>query len=677
MASLDEDNAGLSDDVDRNQVDSDYEGICKPPILRQLRNILDQYPDGSQIIRELVQNAEDAGARTFKIFYKEGNPETHPRTSGSGYNRYFKTPALCVHNDGVFSTEDWKGIKSIYTSVKEKDALKVGRFGLGFKSIFHITDSPIIISGDQLLIINPMELPHRVCHKIPFRKLKTNKYKEAWPLLKRTLGLEGEGLFGLNESAIDNCHYPKTLFWFPIRQEVSELSNKLYTTDKIKELFESFEEEGETILLFLKSVNLISIYDTQFQKKFEVQMKGIANEDITDKREYIKNKVTSTAIPTDSIWSQYKAALITWKPEESQTVQEWLIVNHFQGERDMSKTMSTLARDEELGYAPYVGVAFPLNGVEVNTFRGHVFCFLPLPIEPDGKSMTNLPIHVNGFFALTSNRRHMLWATHDQHEADDNRLVWNKLIISELLSVAYVRLVDVLLDDMAISPEVVYLSLPDAENIDPKWSILLKALYRKVFKLKLFRTENNRRVYFPDALFFIFENEEKFSSNEIKDTLWNVATMYSENVVRLPRHLQNAVVHSEFIPEGTKPTTINAELICRFLHEKPQYESFSTRQKQHILQYLFDNISVDRFQNLRLLPTNDQATCVSLKGALEPVYICLHSEEKMFPLMEWKLVSSIPEDTKRHLIKLAKSGKEEPAIVTSISVIVALNMRNQ
>lgn len=41
-------------------------------------------------IKELVQNAEDAGARTFKIFYKEGNPETHPRTSGSGYNRYFK-----------------------------------------------------------------------------------------------------------------------------------------------------------------------------------------------------------------------------------------------------------------------------------------------------------------------------------------------------------------------------------------------------------------------------------------------------------------------------------------------------------------------------------------------------------------------------------------------------------
>ena len=27
----------------------------------------------------------------------------------------------------------------IYTSVKEEDPLKVGRFGLGFKSVFHIT----------------------------------------------------------------------------------------------------------------------------------------------------------------------------------------------------------------------------------------------------------------------------------------------------------------------------------------------------------------------------------------------------------------------------------------------------------------------------------------------------------------------------------------------------------
>ena len=50
-----------------------------------------------------------------------------------------KGPALCVYNDAEFTASDWEGIRMLHTSVKEKDPLKVGRFGLGFKSIFHLT----------------------------------------------------------------------------------------------------------------------------------------------------------------------------------------------------------------------------------------------------------------------------------------------------------------------------------------------------------------------------------------------------------------------------------------------------------------------------------------------------------------------------------------------------------
>lgn len=35
-------------------------------------------------------------------------------------------------------------------------------------------------------------------------------------------------------------------------------------------------------------------------------------------------------------------------------------------------------------------------------FEGHAFCFLPLPVN------TLLPVHVNGFFELSSNRRVVL-----------------------------------------------------------------------------------------------------------------------------------------------------------------------------------------------------------------------------------------------------------------------------
>lgn len=46
---------------------------------------------------------------------------------------------MCVYNDAEFTESDWDGIRMIYSSVKEEDKLKVGRFGLGFKSVFHIT----------------------------------------------------------------------------------------------------------------------------------------------------------------------------------------------------------------------------------------------------------------------------------------------------------------------------------------------------------------------------------------------------------------------------------------------------------------------------------------------------------------------------------------------------------
>ncbi|XP_033750673.1 sacsin-like [Pecten maximus] len=119
--------------------DSDHE-MDQPSLLEQLKTILDNYQD-AQIIRELIQNADDAEATEMKITYvKDGemnNPGQH-KLNGC-YSEYFRSPALCVYNDAVFNKQDWRYITSIYRSGKREDALKVGRFGLGFKSVFHMT----------------------------------------------------------------------------------------------------------------------------------------------------------------------------------------------------------------------------------------------------------------------------------------------------------------------------------------------------------------------------------------------------------------------------------------------------------------------------------------------------------------------------------------------------------
>lgn len=50
-----------------------------------------------------------------------------------------KGPALYTYNNAEFTDEDWEGIQNVARSVKRDDPNKVGRFGLGFNSVYHIT----------------------------------------------------------------------------------------------------------------------------------------------------------------------------------------------------------------------------------------------------------------------------------------------------------------------------------------------------------------------------------------------------------------------------------------------------------------------------------------------------------------------------------------------------------
>ena len=44
----------------------------------------------------------------------------------------------------MFTPEDWKGIRMLCDSIKVKDPMKVGRFGLGFKTVFHMTGTSVL-----------------------------------------------------------------------------------------------------------------------------------------------------------------------------------------------------------------------------------------------------------------------------------------------------------------------------------------------------------------------------------------------------------------------------------------------------------------------------------------------------------------------------------------------------
>ena len=88
-------------------------------------------------LQELIQNADDAGASEVRFLLDPRQHSTDDLVE-DGLSRY-QGPALYAWNDAVFKKEDWECLAKIEQSGKEKEVLKVGRFGLGFLSVFHIT----------------------------------------------------------------------------------------------------------------------------------------------------------------------------------------------------------------------------------------------------------------------------------------------------------------------------------------------------------------------------------------------------------------------------------------------------------------------------------------------------------------------------------------------------------
>ena len=68
----------------------------------------------------------------------------------------FQGPALYFYNNGEFTDEDWEGLQRLMRSNKANNPLKVGRFGIGFNSVYHITgrvDVPLDLTGQFLLSV--------------------------------------------------------------------------------------------------------------------------------------------------------------------------------------------------------------------------------------------------------------------------------------------------------------------------------------------------------------------------------------------------------------------------------------------------------------------------------------------------------------------------------------------
>ena len=93
------------------------------------------------IVKELIQNAEDAPAKRLLVAWDNGIPDAnHPLLQG---------PGLLAINDGGFDASNGRAIREMGLSSKSADSSTIGKFGLGMKSVFHLGEVFFFVVVDE------------------------------------------------------------------------------------------------------------------------------------------------------------------------------------------------------------------------------------------------------------------------------------------------------------------------------------------------------------------------------------------------------------------------------------------------------------------------------------------------------------------------------------------------
>lgn len=544
-----------------------------PPPSQHLKKILRNYPEGSQVFKEALQNADDAGAREFSVLLDERH-----LYSGDEASRRFLGPALVMHNDGLFTDKDWRSLQCMFESGKTAAMGKIGRFGMGSRSYFHLTDVLFVLSGSKFAFLDPDWI-------LSGDGGAMGDLADLPPLLK-SLYAPFPGLFGLGKTSTT---FSGTIFRLPLRMgkfaRQSTFAPYEYTVQKTLKIISRFKLEVAECLLFLQSVRRAQIWtwpehEERPSRLFSAELSSRpisscspcvssfeSNEEWSTQAT-LPVKTRDDASPLALLLRSVRDAVDCTSPQWVENVirgetgslpgverHVTVEVRHF--DRDFQygaepvkeeeqqwiqclqvvtdPTLSAILRQQKSeAMVPMIGVAFQKD--HGPDFHGRAFTFLPLP-----DVSTGLPVHVHGSFYLTDNRRSLWTGGKDTDGQAQVWVRWNETLI-RCMAPAYARV-------LALSGDEKYQAWPDPLKVDPKFRPLLVPLVREIVLADCVLGHDDVRWSPEECRFLVLSESDTEVLSKVERTrgclvaeITSICQENSQRIMHVPEHVQRLLV---------------------------------------------------------------------------------------------------------------------------------------
>ncbi|XP_065842083.1 sacsin-like isoform X2 [Oscarella lobularis] len=600
----------------------------------QIQVILKKYPHGGQILKELIQNADDAGATEVQ-FLLDARPDAYGReTLINPELARFQGPALYAQNNAVFKDSDWDSIQTLRRSVKEKDPLKVGRFGIGFNSVYHLTDLPSVVSDKKIAFFDP-------------QKKCFEKGGAGYTFSALAIYPDQFAPYKVFGCSMADSSYEATLFRFPLRNDgdESDLRKNVSPEDIRTTVFEPFKKDSHLVPLFLKFVESIKLFDWRPESESPVEVFSVfiseeTRQAVRDARAQINVRVENG----EDLVEEAFEALVTCRDEfQVLSNQKWLIAHHIS-----SEDSDILKLSKELHLLPWIGLALPIPPLTPQAQDlGRMFCFLPLPLIDD--SNTGLPVHVHGSFSVADNRRSLKWRAADCKT--DDEVAWNELLLVHLVAPAYEALISKAIA-LPLDRGTVYRAWPELSRVKYHWQGVVDNVVRRLLCKDVFWTDcgNGSWISLEEAVVNI---SSELSPDE--SVAYEEMMRIGEPVLLLP---QNVLVCLDRAKARSiaRYEAFDSNFLCSSLKKSPyKYVDLTGKKKLSLLAFALRDENYADLVGLFLLPLNDGSfTSFQLSSSPSQIFIanknCLVS---LFQGMENRFLHlSLPKPLRQKLTSI-------------------------